>query len=490
MKRREFLKNAGVVSLLPFLREAGEQKNFSTVVNDVHTGLNPTRVYQLVKVTSVDDVCAAIRNAGKAGHQISIAGGRHAAGGQQFGANTVLLDTTTFHHPVALNTANGHLEVEAGIEWPELVAYTINQQKSAPQQWAIAQKQGGGDRFTIGGTLSANAHGHALNRKPIVADVESFVLVDAQGVARKCSRLENTELFTLAIGGYGLFGVITSVTLRLVPRGKLQRIVEWARIEDTIPRFAKLVSDGHMYGDFQYSIDQKSQDFMRKGVLTSYRPVAADTPLDEKQGEFSAQEYTNLLALAHAAPKAAFDKYASKVLATSGQIYWSDLHQMSVYPLRYHQAIDKRFGAAQTGTDPLTEIYVPRRYLPDFMEEVRADFLHNKVHLVYGTIRLIERDDETFLAWARESYACVIFTLHTDFTPPGLARFAATCRRLIDLAGRRGGSFYLTYHRFATREQMESCYPQFAAFLALKKKYDPDELFQSEWYRHVKKLFA
>jgi len=32
--------------------------------------------------------------------------------------------------------------------------------------------------------------------------------------------------------------------------------------------------------------------------------------------------------------------------------------------------------------------------------------------------------------------------------------------------------------------------PQFVDFLRLKKKYDPQERFQSEWYRHYKKMFA
>jgi hypothetical protein len=55
---------------------------------------------------------------------------------------------------------------------------------------------------------------------------------------------------------------------------------------------------------------------------------------------------------------------------------------------------------------------------------------------------------------------------------------------------RRGGSYYLTYHRYATREQVEACYPQFPEFLRLKRQHDPEERFQSDWYRHYKKLFA
>jgi hypothetical protein len=47
----------------------------------------------------------------------------------------------------------------------------------------------------------------------------------------------------------------------------------------------------------------------------------------------------------------------------------------------------------------------------------------------------------------------------------------------------------LTYHRYASRMQVEGCYPQFAEFLELKRKYDPEERFQSDWYRHYKTIF-
>jgi FAD/FMN-containing dehydrogenase len=84
----------------------------------------------------------------------------------------------------------------------------------------------------------------------------------------------------------------------------------------------------------------------------------------------------------------------------------------------------------------------------------------------------------------------VIFNLHVVHSPEGLARAAAAFRRLIDLAVRFGGSYYLTCHRWATRRQVEACYPQFAEFLRLKRRYDPEERFQSEWYRHYRAMFA
>jgi FAD/FMN-containing dehydrogenase len=133
---------------------------------------------------------------------------------------------------------------------------------------------------------------------------------------------------------------------------------------------------------------------------------------------------------------------------------------------------------------------VPRERLNDFLEEARADFRKNNVELIYGTIRLIEKDDESFLPYAKQSYACTIFNLHTVHTPAGIAHSAAAFRRLIDMAARRSGTYFLTYHRYADKKQVEACYPEFAEFLQLKRKHDPHEVFVSDWYLHYKKMFA
>ena len=107
--------------------------------------------------------------------------------------------------------------------------------------------------------------------------------------------------------------------------------------------------------------------------------------------------------------------------------------------------------APHPATEMITEIYVPRDRLSDFMAQVADDFREHGVDVIYGTVRLIERDEDSFLAWAREPWACVIFNLHTVHTPAGLEHSAAAFRRLIDYAIERGGSYFLTYHRWATR---------------------------------------
>jgi FAD/FMN-containing dehydrogenase len=139
------------------------------------------------------------------------------------------------------------------IEWPELIDGYLSRQNGDRQPWGIAQKQTGADRLTMAGTIAVNAHGRGLKMKPFISDVESFVLVDATGAARKCGRTENAELFRLAHGGYGLFGIVTSLQLRLVPRKKVERVVEIRLVDDLMSAFEKRSADGFLYGDFQFS---------------------------------------------------------------------------------------------------------------------------------------------------------------------------------------------------------------------------------------------
>jgi FAD/FMN-containing dehydrogenase len=490
ISRREFIAGSVALAVAPIPAAKQVPQSDTVLVNDIHSQLNSTRVLQVLKPRSREDVQSIIRKARKDRTIISVAGGRHAMGGQQFGTDTLLIDVRGLSRILHLDRERGMIEVEAGIEWPELINGYLALQNGDRKPWGIAQKQTGADRLTMAGTIAANAHGRGLKMKPFISNVESCVLVDATGTAHTCSRTENPELFRLVHGGYGLFGIITSVQLRLVPRKKIERVVEIRTVDDLIPAFDKRISDGFLYGDFQFSIQHDSEDFLHRGVFSCYRPVPMDTPILSAKKQLSDEDWRQLLFLAHTDEKKAFETYSNYYLSTSGQVYWSDTHQLSIYPDNYHREIDAKIHAPYAATEIIAEIDVPRPALKGFFDEVRKDFREHHVDLIYGTVRLIESDDESFLPWARQPYACTIFNLHTAHTAEGRQRSADTFRRLIDMAARRGGSYYLTYSRDATRKQVENCYPQFPEFLRLKKKYDTEERFQSEWYRHYRTIFA
>jgi UDP-N-acetylenolpyruvoylglucosamine reductase len=419
----------------------------ATLVNDIHSQLNATRVGAIVKPASVTELRAAVLTAGATGVPVSIAGGRHAMGGQQFRTAGVLLDTRALNRVLDFDVERGVIECEGGIQWPQLIDHLAVTQRGRETQWGIYQKQTGADRLSLGGALACNAHGRGLTLKPIIQQVESFDLLDAQGEIRTCSRLHNAELFRLAIGGYGLFGIVTAIRLRLRPRVKVRRIVELCDTRDIMDRFEERIRDGYLYGDFQFATDASRDSFLRQGVFACYQPVPLDTPLTSNPARFSPEDWARLTFYSHRYKRRAFEVYSSRYLATSGQVYWADDQLAASYVDGYHADLDKALKARVAATEMISEIYVQRHQLRAFMEAARTTLKERQANPIYGTVRLIEQDDESFLAWARDRYACVIFNLHVEHTPEQIDAAADTFRDLIDLGIQHGGRYYLAYHR-------------------------------------------
>ncbi len=459
-------------------------------VTDIHSKLNVATVRHRIEVETVGDVSDGLALAAQSKLPVAVCGGRHAMGGQQFASDGVQFDMSGMNRVLNFDPASGLIEVEAGIQWPKLMKEYLSMQAGNKKQWGIRQKQTGADRLSMGGALAANIHGRVLANKPLIEDIVSFRLIDANGHLINCSRNENTDLFCLVIGGYGLFGVVISVTLQLVPRQKVQRIVEIHKLEDLEQAFASRIADGYLYGDFQFVTDEHSGNFLKRGVFSCYRPVANDTPIPDGQIYMTPHSWQDLLHLAHIDKANAFDAFARFYMRTTGQIYWSDTHQFSLYLDDYHSELDKRLCGEHRGSEMITELYVPINNLADFMQDAGEALRSTKADLIYGTIRLIREDDESFLSWAKKDFACVIFNLHVTHTDDGVAAARRSFLKLIDTALAHDGSFFLTYHRYADKEQVEQAYPQFAEFLDRKMARDPHGLFASDWYRHYEKVFG
>ncbi len=141
-----------------------------------------------------------------------------------------------------------------------------------PCEWGIRQKQTGADRLTIGGAVAANIHGRCLTAAPFVEDIESLEVVTSDGDVVTCSRTHQPELFRHVIGGYGLFGVVTAATLRLVPRQQVERVVTMMDVDELVDALDQRIRDGHTYGDFQFATDPQSRGFLPHGRAVVLSP--------------------------------------------------------------------------------------------------------------------------------------------------------------------------------------------------------------------------
>src|SRR3989344_128226 len=177
------------------------------LINDV-ARLIPIKVHRVDTLDNTEDLKRVLTEAREKGLKVSISGSKHSQGGHTYYQDGIVLDMSSFNKILDLNVENKIIRVQSGAKWKDVQEY-IN-----PYGLAVKVMQSS-YIFTIGGTLSANAHGRDLDKASFVETVRSFRLLNADGEILNVSRTENSELFKLVIGGYGLFGVILDVDIAL-----------------------------------------------------------------------------------------------------------------------------------------------------------------------------------------------------------------------------------------------------------------------------------
>ena len=146
--RRQFLKLAGAAAVMPWGCAQLRRHPSSTLLNDVHSGLNPTSVHEVVSARSVEDIQRVIERAMREGRGVSVAGGRHAMGGQQFGTDTLHVDTRAFNRVLNFDPHSGLIEVEAGMQWSRTGEATSDRIRSAGSAAAESARRRGCGRHS------------------------------------------------------------------------------------------------------------------------------------------------------------------------------------------------------------------------------------------------------------------------------------------------------------------------------------------------------
>src|SRR5262249_18545273 len=141
------------------------------------------------------------------GRPVSVGAARHSMGGQALARDGVAmtLDVKPAAGPwIEINRDVRSYHVAAGARWRQVIGALD------PIRFSPAVMQSDND-FGVAATLSVNAHGWPVPHGPFGSTVLSFRLMLASAELVTCSPGENRELYALAMGGYGLLGVIVDV---------------------------------------------------------------------------------------------------------------------------------------------------------------------------------------------------------------------------------------------------------------------------------------
>ncbi len=180
----------------------------NSIVLDDFSQLNGTRVKCVFRPRHVQEVQEIVRKAAESGTPVIACGQRHSQGGHALCAGGFVIDTRELNQILHLDVAERRVRAQAGATWTDLQCLANR------YGLAIAVMQSA-PLFTIGGSVSVNAHGSDPRYGPLVDTIVRLTLVTADGQLVHTSRDQHPDLFWAVCGGYGLLGVIVEVELEL-----------------------------------------------------------------------------------------------------------------------------------------------------------------------------------------------------------------------------------------------------------------------------------
>jgi FAD/FMN-containing dehydrogenase len=360
--------------------------------------------------------------------------------------------------------------VQAGARWSTILRYLHERGRSI-------QVMQSNNSFSVGGSLGANCHGWQPSSPPICSTVVAFRLLLADGSIVRCSREEHAELFSLTLGGYGLFGVLIDAELA-VTANECYRPIRWVLPSAEYPAFyeEKVKRDaqvGLAYGRLNVEPDH----FLREILLSTYAvlPKGSQLPLSEP-GLRGARRLVFRGSVGSAYGKALrwkAEKWLGHLVLSNGL---TRNHLLN-------EGVEVFQNRSSASTDILQEYFVPVKELEPFLEQVRTIIPAHHADLLNVTVRFVAPDRESFLRYADQDMFALVMLFNQPRTQQADQQMAGMTRELIEVALGLGGRYYLPYRLHATVEQFSLAYPQAAQFFKLKRKYDPDELFQNGLYR-------
>ena len=435
--------------------------------------LNQTKVNEVWHIpVDTDDaeaqVTELLERAQKHRLKVSIAGAKHSMGGHTIYPDGIVINTTSWND-MELDTERSILKVQSGALWSDILPYLNKHGKSV----AIMQSN---HSFSVGGSISVNCHGWQYGRPPIASSVESFRIMLADGTIERCSRQENRELFSLALGGYGLFGIILDVDLRVVPN-ELYRIEQHiVPVDESMATFDSKIKNQPGLQMVYARMNIVPENLLGEVILNAFYSVPGG-----QTKELTEPTMTELRrAVFRGSAESNFGKKLRWNAETKLQPSLKDKN-ISRNQL-FNEGVEVFENCSTETTDILHEYFVPRHRVPKFVNTMRKILKAHEPNLLNVTVRSVERDEDTFLRYADQQMIAFVMLYVQQRTDTGERAMESLTRELIDAALENNGRYYLPYRLHATQKQFHRAYPNASEFFSLKRKYDPQEIFQNQFY--------
>lgn len=449
-------------------------------INDA-SHLNRTAIYGIVRVKNEDDIRSALKFAKENNLKITCAGQQHSMGGQTFTHGGLVLDLRDFNR-ITVDKEHKTVNLQSGARWWQLQELLDRQGLSV---WAMQSI----NIFSVGGTLSVNAHGIDPAPGPVAPTVRSLRVMLSNGEVAKASPTENAELFSHVLGGYGLFGVILDADLEITHNEMYDREAVYMDYKDWPKYYGDNIENNPKVGLAFGRLSVAPRSFLRETAAHVYTKTDFNGPLPPLK-------------------PARHDRIARFVInfsKTGGFGRWLRWTMEKRVEPQLHDCVTRNQAMSQKGeclvsrneemydnmaylknrlpdTDILQEYFIPYDRMPEFVDSLREVVQRDGANLLNVTIRTVHRDTVTALPYAKQDMFGFVLYFNARFNDRDNEILRKTTIDLIDAAQKAGGTYYLPYQLFYSKEQLRATYPEIDGFFAVKKKYDPIGLFSNKFY--------
>ena len=372
---------------------------------------------------------------------------------------------------ISFDAATLRLRAEAGVSLRALLDWAVQR-----GLWVPAVP--GTSFVTLGGMVAADVHGKSHHRDGTFGShVVSLRLLTAGGEVVDCDRAREPELFRATLGGMGLTGHVLEVefTLQRIPSPWL--VEEWSRYADLDALMRALREAAAQWPYTVAWIDTlASGASLGRGILYRGRwaeadeaPARAPRPRPRKRFPIDAPSFFlsrpavaafngALYAIAPASPRRRVvgpDKFFHPLDAIED---WNRMYGRNGFT--QHQCVlpeDERPGAT-------------RRFLETMVRLGGASFL--------SVLKDFGDEGEGTISFPRRGITVTV-DLPVRAATPGIVA------RLNEAVIAEGGRIYLAKDAFATAAEFAHMEPRLPAFLAVKRRWDPEWRIESALSRRL-----
>ena len=202
-------------------------------------GNQQSKPFRIERPASESEVVEIIRQAVLNKQRVKVVGSGHSFTGIAV-PDEVMIDLTRLNQVRSVDHSGGLITVQAGIVLSDLNAQLELHQLSMPNLGDVTYQ-------TLAGALSTSTHGTGLQRTGLAAQIRAFKMVSASGEVLVCSPLENAEIFHCGRVSLGALGVITEVTLNVVPAFNLRAVEQPMRISDVLDNYSQIIEENDFF---------------------------------------------------------------------------------------------------------------------------------------------------------------------------------------------------------------------------------------------------